>query len=62
MQALAALALTMVAWPVHHPLTLLPLIPVLWLILMMMKEKRAVNKMKTPSEASRRPPQLIFGA
>jgi hypothetical protein len=52
----------MVAWPVHHPLTLLRLIPLLQLALMMIKEKKAVNKMKMMSEASRRPLQQIFGA
>jgi hypothetical protein len=36
----------------HPPLTLLHLIPLLWLTLMMMKEKKATNKMKMTSEAS----------
>jgi hypothetical protein len=42
----------MVAWPVHHPLTLLHLIPLLRVTLMMMKEKKAANKMKIMSKAS----------
>jgi hypothetical protein len=46
----------------HHPLTLLHLIPLLRLTLMMIKEKKAANKMKTMSKASQRPHQYIFGA
>jgi hypothetical protein len=38
--------------PVHPHLTLLHLIPLLQLTLMMMKVKRAGNKMKMMSEAS----------
>jgi hypothetical protein len=44
-------ALTMVAWLVHPPLTLLRLIPLLWLKPIKMKEKmKARTKMMT-SEA-----------
>jgi hypothetical protein len=56
------LALTMVARPGHPHLTLLHLIPLLQLTLMMLKVKRVENKMKTMSEASRRPPRHLFGA
>jgi hypothetical protein len=52
----------MVAWIGHPHLTLLRLIPLLWLILMMMKEKKAMNKIKSTSETSRRPPRHLFGA
>jgi hypothetical protein len=55
MQALAALAFTMVAWLEHTHLTLLLLTPLLWQISKMLKKV----KMKTTmmSETSRRPPQ-----
>jgi hypothetical protein len=59
MQASMVSALIMVAWPVHPPLTLLRLIPLLCLTLMMM-EKRVANKMKMMSEAFQRPPQLFL--
>jgi hypothetical protein len=62
MQASAASALTVVAWPVYPHLILLYLTPLLRLTLMMMKVKRAENKTNTMSEASRRPPQHLFGA
>jgi hypothetical protein len=52
-QALAASNLTMVAWPIHPHLTLHHLTPLLWLILVMMKIMKRVEKnMKTTSEAS----------
>jgi hypothetical protein len=51
-------ALTMVAWSVHPPLTLLHLIPLLRLKPMKMKEKKTMIM----SEASRRPPEHLFGA
>jgi hypothetical protein len=57
MQDSAASVLTMVAWLVHPPLTLIHLIHLFQLTFMMMKEKKAVNKMKMTSEAFRRPPQ-----
>jgi hypothetical protein len=62
MQASAASALTMVARLGHPHLTLLRLIPLLWLILMMMKEKKAMNKIKSMSETSQRHPRHLFGA
>jgi hypothetical protein len=52
MQASAALALTMVVWPMHPYLSLLHLTPLLRLILMMMKVKREESMMKKMSEAS----------
>jgi hypothetical protein len=61
MQASAASAFTMVARPGHPHLTILRLIPLLWLTLMMVKEKKAANKMKAMSEASQRPPRYLFG-
>jgi hypothetical protein len=62
MQDLVVSALTMVVRPVHPPLTLLHLTPLLRLILMMLKVKRVESKMKTMSEASRRPPRHFFSA
>jgi hypothetical protein len=55
MQALAASALTMVAWLEHPHLTLLLLTPLLRQIHKMLK--KAKTKTMTMSEASRRPPQ-----
>jgi hypothetical protein len=55
MRALAASALTMVAWLEHLHLTLLLLTPLLWQIHKMLK--KAKMKTTTMSEASRRPPQ-----
>jgi hypothetical protein len=52
MQASVASALTMVSWPRHPHLTLLHLIPLLWLTLMMMKVKEAEKKKTTMSETS----------
>jgi hypothetical protein len=58
-----ASALTIVAWPVLHPLTLLHLNPLLRLtLMMMMMKKRKIKKKMMMSEASRRPPSHLFGA
>jgi hypothetical protein len=54
------LALTMVVRPVHPHLTHLHLTPLLRLVLMMMKVKRAETKMKTTSEASLEDSQTSF--
>jgi hypothetical protein len=54
MRALAALALTMVAW-LEHPHLILLLTPLLQQIRKMLK--KAKTKMTTMIEASRRPPQ-----
>jgi hypothetical protein len=55
MRALAALALTMVAWLEHPQLTILLLTPLLRQIREMLK--KAKTETTTMSEASRRPPQ-----
>jgi hypothetical protein len=60
MQALAALALTMVAWLEHPHLTLFLLTPLLRQIHEMSKKARM--KMTMVSEASRRPLQHFLGA
>jgi hypothetical protein len=60
MRASAASVLTMVEWLKHPYLTLLLLTPLLWQIRKMLK--KAKNKMTTMSEASRRPPPIVFGA
>jgi hypothetical protein len=61
-RASATLALTIVAWAVHHPLTLLHLSPLLRSTLMMMKKKRKEKKRMMTNRASRRPLQHLFGA
>jgi hypothetical protein len=58
MRALAALALTMVAWVEHPHLTLLLLTPLLRQICKMLK--KAKTKTMTMSEASSRPPQQFL--
>jgi hypothetical protein len=61
--ASVALALTLVAQPVHPPLTLPPLTLLLQQIHKMTKEvKKVEKKKKTTSEAYIRPPQHLFGA
>jgi hypothetical protein len=57
MRALAALALTMVAW-LEHPHLILLLTPLLQQIRKMLK--KAKTKMTTMIEASRRPPQQFL--
>jgi hypothetical protein len=58
MRALAALALSMVAWLEHSHLLLLLLTPLLRQIHKMLKKVK--TKMTTLSEASRRPPQQFL--
>jgi hypothetical protein len=53
MVASATLALAMVACPVHHPLTLLHLTPLLQLKLKTMKKKKEKKKKKTTTTTSR---------
>jgi hypothetical protein len=62
MLALAALALTMVAWLGHPPRTLLHLTPLLQQIHKMIKKVKKAEKKATTSQACRRTPQHLFGA